>query len=167
MESLSRTTRTIVIAAAVAGAAFALTACGGGSESTATTTTQNQSAIDAQVQEALGGEAIAVTAPGTYTAGTDVASGIWGPDAKNKKFFTTDDVKALTVNGIPAQIYQPTDTASGDLRVTFQNPPATTGIGGDGYQRSDGSWDLSFQLPPGQTMTVAAPLSTPLRLYIG
>ena len=162
--------RTIAAAAVIGGAALALTACG--TDSTATGASQTETVVNQQkdVQSTMmvpattpadAGLPTTLSAPGTYVAGQDIPAGVWAP----ARFTSTDDVKSVAVNGVPAKLYRPTDTDSGKLHVTFQDPPATTGIGGDGYQRADGTWDISMTLAPGDTVTLSAPLTVPLAQF--
>ena len=168
---MNRIVRTTLIAAAVAGAALGLSACGTNSAATVTDppssarvtapATSTPAPAPKPAATAAPAQAREITEPGTYVAGRDIPAGIWAP----AHFTSIDDVKSVAVNGVPAKLYQPIDTDSATMHVTFRTPAATTGAAGDGYQRSDGSWDYAVELPPGQSVTISAPLAVPFAQY--
>lgn len=102
-----------------------------------------------------------ISQPGTYVVGTDIPRGVWGWGDDKAAFPTTEDVKAMAVDGVGPTIYNPYGTAK---HVSFDRAPDLTG-NGDGAQRTNGRWDLSFILDNGQTVTITAPLTVPFSLY--
>lgn len=102
---------------------------------------------------------INVARAGVYVVGKDIPSGLWGSAYIQNKHMPTADLQAISIDGVTPTLYQ---SADGREHVSFSGD---TTAGGDGQRMKDNAWDFAVALEDGQTVTVAAPLSTPFHHY--
>ena len=88
-----------------------------------------------------------------------IPSGLWGSAYIQNKHMPTADLQAISIDGVAPTLYQ---SADGREHVSFSGD---TTAGGDGQRMKDNAWDFAVALEDGQTVTVAAPLSTPFHHY--